>query len=511
MNPQAIQRALRLSMIDGALATMMGSLAGGIFLVGFALNVLGATTLQVGILAALPVSANLAQLAGAILIESFGHRRLLCIIAVTGARLMWIPIILLPLAMFDPWSDWRVWLLVALVGVSSLFGAVSGVAWLEWMSDVMPPEIRGAYLGRRNMVAAASGMIMVLGGGAFLSGWEVRHGKADPVGYLVLFATGLIVGLVASWVLSRVPDPKAGTRPRGPFRWSTLGGPFRDANFRSLVVYVAVFMFVTQLAGPFYAVYMIEHLQVDFGTITWLITFATLASLFMLRIWGPISDQMGNKPVLIVAGAAHALIPLVWIVAQPGVYYWPLVMAHVLSGVFYSALLLAQVNILIKLAPETGRAIYIAVFNASIGLAVAVAPITGGWLLEVLAGAAWRAGEFILLNLHLLFLLSGGLQLLVLLAIVRVHEAGSAAPQAVILQLRNDLDPQTGLASATDFMTVNAARTGGLLRTIDVHTDDWAARSERKVAGWLDQAGGRFEQPRRALQSLLAEDETWKQ
>src|SRR5690606_14864553 len=155
-------RALRMSTVDGAFATIMASLAGGIFLVGFALNVLEASTVQVGILAALPVSANLAQLLGSIFIEMFGRRRLLCIVAVIVSRLMWVPVILLPLAMFDTFSDLRVWLLVLLVGLSCLLGAVSGVAWLEWMSDVIPQNIRGSYLGRRNMVCAASGMVVVL-------------------------------------------------------------------------------------------------------------------------------------------------------------------------------------------------------------------------------------------------------------------------------------------------------------------------------------------------------------
>lgn len=505
-------RALRMSTVDGAFATIMASLAGGIFLVGFALNVLEASTVQVGILAALPVSANLAQLLGSIFIEMFGRRRLLCIVAVIVSRLMWVPVILLPLAMFDTFSDLRVWLLVLLVGLSCLLGAVSGVAWLEWMSDVIPQNIRGSYLGRRNMVCAASGMVVVLAGGAFLNAWEQQNGKQDPWGYVILFGVGLMFGLISAWFLMSVPDPKSkATEPRPPFRLGTLAGPFRDRNFLSLVVYVGAFMFVTQLAGPFYSVYMIDALSVDFATITWLITFATLASLFMLRIWGPISDSMGNKPVLIVAGAGHALIPLVWVVAQPGNFYWPLVFAHVVSGVFYCALTLAQVNILIKLAPETGRSVYIAVFNAAIGLAVAVAPISGGWVLELMKDFTWSAGAFTLSNLHLLFLISGMLQLVTLLAIIRVQEVGSLAPGAVIMQLRNDLDPQTGLASATDFVTVKAGRTTSFLRTIDRRTDDWADRSERLVAALLDRLEVRLRRPLQAFRTLTGKDELWNQ
>ena len=46
-------RALNFSIIDGGLSAVMGSLAGGIFLMGFALKILKAEPQQIGILASL--------------------------------------------------------------------------------------------------------------------------------------------------------------------------------------------------------------------------------------------------------------------------------------------------------------------------------------------------------------------------------------------------------------------------------------------------------------------------
>ena len=497
MSPEATKRALNTSIIDGAFATVMGSLCGGIFLVGFALNILDATTLQVGILAALPVSANMAQLLGSILIERFGHRRRFCICWVTLARLFWIPILLLPLPLFHGWADWRIWLLVLMVGLSSMHGSMSGVAWLGWMTDLIPPETRGRFFARRNMIAATSGMLTTLAGGAFLNHWEVTRGRDHPLGYLILFGIGLTFGLIASGFLARIPDPRAfpGADAKPAFTWKRLRAPIQDPNFRKLLLYAGSFMFVTQMAGPFYAVYMIDFLEVDFSSITLLITFATLASLFMLRIWGPISDQLGNKPILSVAGFAHALIPLVWVVAQDEIHYEALVLAHVLSGMFYAAIMLAHVNVLIKLAPEAGRSFYIAAFNTIIGLSVALAPIFGGLLLDLFSGLQLQFGTWHLTPLHLLFLLSGALQILVLPLLARLQEPNAAASRAVLMQLRNDLDPQTGIASATDFITVRATKTTRVLQQIDGKTDDWAAHCEARVARILDALLPRLRKP----------------
>jgi MFS family permease len=500
LTEEQIHKALRTSIFDGAFATVMGALCGGIFLVGFALNVLQATTLQVGILAALPVSANMAQIIGSIIIERFGNRRRFCIAWVTLARLFWLLILLVPLPLFQDWGDARIWFLVLLVGLSSMNGSMSGVAWLGWMSDLVPGDIRGRFFAKRNIVAATCGMIATLAGGAFLNHWQTQHGRENPFGYLTLFGIGIVFGLISSFFLSRVPDPKKKSKDdRAKITLATLTAPLKDGNFRSLLVYVGLFMFVTQMAGPFYSVYMIEFLEVDFSTITLLITFATLASLFMLRIWGPISDQMGNKPILTVAGFAHALIPLVWVVAQDNLYYEALVLAHVLSGMFHAAILLAHVNILIKLSPEAGRSFYIAAFNTIIGFSVALAPIVGGILLEVFSGVELSIGTWQLNNLHLLFLLSGGLQILVLLLLARLHETGSASSRTVLLQLRNDLDPQTGIASATDFVTVRATQTTRVLKKIETTTDDWAARSEARVEKFIDLLIRKLRRPVRFL------------
>ncbi|MCC5790176.1 MAG: MFS transporter [Opitutales bacterium] len=486
---EVINRSLSLSIWDGAFATMMFSLCGGIFLVGFALTILDASALQVGILAALPVSANIAQVLGSIFIERYGYRRKWTIVSVTLGRLFWLPVILLPLAIFAGWGDTRVWLLVVFVGAASLLGSLAGVGWLGWMSDVVPPATRGTFFAKRNKICAGAGMVVILGGGYFLNFWEDLRGRDDPYGYLFLFSLGLVLGLISSYLLYCITDPKEGPAPpeaKKNFRWSGLWRPFQDRNFRRLIVYVALFMFVTQMAGPFYAVYMIDSLKIDFGTITLLITFATLASLFMLKIWGAISDQFGNKPILLVAGAAHALIPLVWVVAQGAVYYEALVIAHILSGGIYCAILLAHLNILIKLSPEQGRSFYISAFNTVMGLSVVIAPIVGGLFLEWTAGATATVGTWEINNLHVLFLLSGALQFAVLFSLLGLREEGSSPSRQVIMQLRNDLNPQTGLASATDFISVRAGQTNRFLKTIDKRTDDWAARSEAFIGRLWD-------------------------
>src|SRR5690606_8782112 len=70
---------------DSAWASLTGSLYGGGVLVGFALA-LGASPSVVGLLAAIPLLAQAAQLPGIALVERLRRRRAITVIAVTVAR-----------------------------------------------------------------------------------------------------------------------------------------------------------------------------------------------------------------------------------------------------------------------------------------------------------------------------------------------------------------------------------------------------------------------------------------
>ena len=61
------------SVAEGALATVMTTLLGGVFLTAFALR-LGASELQIGLLGATTPLASVAQLAGSWAIERTGRR-----------------------------------------------------------------------------------------------------------------------------------------------------------------------------------------------------------------------------------------------------------------------------------------------------------------------------------------------------------------------------------------------------------------------------------------------------
>ena len=507
MDSKLQNKALTLSTIDGALSAVMGSLAGGMFLMGFAIKILRATPQQIGILAALPMFANLVQIFGSIIIEKTGKKKLLCFVSIFVNRILWILIILLPLAVFAPLADWKVWVLVAIIAVSSLFGSLAGISWIAWMSDIVPENIRGSYFGKRNMIASACGMIAVLLGGKFITMWAEQFGETNPFGFILLFASGLAIGLIAIFFLSRIPEIESTKKEgAGSFGFKVFFKPLQDRNFFTLILFVAAWIFAIQIAAPFYGVFMIENLNINFSTITILGTFATFATLFMMKIWGPISDKLGNKPVIIVSGWFLIVVPFLWILAVPGKYYLPVLLAHVLTGAFMAGAALSQFNILIKLSPREGRSVYLALFAAITGIVGATAPIIGGSLSSMLGNFSMTISNYTVSNLHVIFIISAVLQAVTIFFILKVKEPAASTPVAVIMQLRNDLNPQTGIAGAADFMMVELEKTGSILNKIDKITDRLADKSEEQIGKVLDKGEKIIKKPLDRIRDFLKSD-----
>lgn len=80
LTEEEIQSGLRSVIKDGLTTQTMVTLTGGVFLVAFALK-LGASNLVIGLLAAIPLLAQLIQIPSVYLIEKYRVRQAICVYA----------------------------------------------------------------------------------------------------------------------------------------------------------------------------------------------------------------------------------------------------------------------------------------------------------------------------------------------------------------------------------------------------------------------------------------------
>src|SRR5438045_1255673 len=140
VTPRQLERGKRALVKDAAWASMVGALYGGVILVGFALE-LAATPWHIGLLAAIPFLAQIAQLPAIALIERIRQRRKIAVAAVSLSRVM---IVLLALPAFIPDRQTALYALLLGQMCITVFGSIGGCSVTVWLHQLLAAEGLGA-------------------------------------------------------------------------------------------------------------------------------------------------------------------------------------------------------------------------------------------------------------------------------------------------------------------------------------------------------------------------------
>jgi MFS family permease len=419
-----LERARLLFIWEGSLATGFVTCTSGTILIGFALW-MGATPFHIGLLTSLPAFAALAQLLAPYFTERQGQRKRLMTLMTGGQRALWLAVAALPFLVLPP--SISLVLLVALVTVSAMLGAIGAVPWLSWMADLVPRDMRGRYFATRNLIMGTVGLFLGPVIGLFLDRWQGWAGAASPFGFEIVFVAGAALGLLAVWLLQHITEPPM-VQGSGESLFRQLILPWKNADFRRLIFFRGYYIFMVNLAGPFFVVYYLQGLGLNFGTVYVLQTIGLLSMLVALKSWGHLCDRWGPRKVLLVNAIGKGVYPLFYVgmaVTSPGsptLLTWLLLLVAQVSCVFEGGMELAANNLQLNMAPREHNTAYLATYAAVFSLCSAVSPLIGGALLSHPAAAHMTLGPLDLAGFQVLFLVSGLLRLGAVFLARRVRE-----------------------------------------------------------------------------------------
>ena len=437
VTPAELDRGLANLVRDGVWAQGVGALTGGVLLVGYALA-LGASNLVIGLLAAVPMLAQLSQVPAILLVEHRRARRRIAVTCLTLSRALLIPLAFLP---WLPSTGAALGLLIAGVGVSAALGAVAACGWNSWIHDLVPEQRLGDFFSRRLFYATGFGMLVGLAAGEFVNWWEAAARGRPVHAYTVLFVLGALAGALSTHYLARVPEPRMAPPERALHLPAMLAEPFHQENFRRLIWFLGSWQFATNLAAPFFAVYLVAQLGYSMAFVIQMMIVSQLANLLVTRQWGRYADRFSNKAVLRVCAPLHLACLVAWtLVAMPQTERFAvplLVLLHVLMGFAASGVNLASGNIGLKLAPRGRATAFLAASSLVNALAAGIAPILGGLFADDFAErelalvVRWssgpRASDIVNLSLRhwdFFFLLAALLGLYALHRLALVREQG---------------------------------------------------------------------------------------
>jgi len=293
LSPIDVQKGIRNSIWDGMFAQPFYGVTwpGNVFLTGLAL-LLGCNAFQIGIIAAIGPLLSAVYLPAARLLERAGRRKPYYLSVVLVHRSVYFLLLILPFFAAQMSPSLQRWLLVAVVFVSQFFGIFNSVAWMSWMSDIIPEDRRGAFFGRRNMLCGGLWM-----GLSYLVGKFVDAHKTLG-GYTVVYAIATVLALVALIFAMRQPDPPLAVSDKRPSLSELWKGIYGSRGFRNFLLFQVAWGFTTSLAGPFYNVYMLDNLHITLAKITLWGIISGIVSTITQPYWGTLGDRAGNRDAM---------------------------------------------------------------------------------------------------------------------------------------------------------------------------------------------------------------------
>lgn len=355
---------------------------------------LGATGLEIGLLTAGPAVMNLLfSLPAGRWMEG---RPLIPVTFWTAVlmRLGYLALIFLPCILA---SVLQIRLALGIVLAMSLPGTLLAIAFNALFAEVVPADLRGEVVGRRNALLAISMTVTTL-----LSG-QLLNRITFPLNYQLVFALGGLGAVMSTYHLFRLRLPGGSIRPtalaqptsdRPLIRWDVLKGAFGRFTLAYLLFYSFQYMGITLFPLAVVRLLQLSDEQISLGSAL----FYLVMMLVSLRL-GRLSRRFNYHQQLAASTLAFAAYPLLLGLARGAAllpFYW---LASFLGGGIWAIISASLLNRLIEVAPEDDRPAYLAWHNLALNLGILL-----GSLIAPAAGETFGLQNALLLTAGLRFL-----------------------------------------------------------------------------------------------------------
>jgi MFS family permease len=441
LSDEDVRKGLKMVIWDGLAAEVMIVFTGSTFLVAIAL-LLGASNIQIGLLAAMPTITNLSQLISITLVRRFNNRRAIAVYCTWLAR---IPLLIIGILILIS-NHTSVHSLIFFFFFYYFFGSIAGPSWNSWMKDMVPENMLGTYFSRRTRLSQALNVILSLVLALVLDDIRKYHPENELAVYAVFFILAGLFGLIGGFMLSKAPEPKGKLSNADILSLFKL--PLQNGNFRRLLVFNSAWVFAINIGQPFFTVFLMKGMGLPVSYIIILGVISQVVSILTLRVWGVYSDRYSNKTIIGLSTPIYIACIIAWcfvgIFRHSFMNLGLLVGIYVFSGIATAGTNLSLTNIGLKLAPREDAIVYISVKNIVTAVFSSIAPLIGGLLADYFASiqltvsVQWNSPRidkiFKLLFLHewnFLFVISALLALVSLEFLIHINETGEMDKEVV--------------------------------------------------------------------------------
>jgi MFS family permease len=353
----------------------------------------GLNEVWLGLAASFPMAFQIFQLFAPAVIEKFSSKKILLAFFNSG-RFLWV--VLLPFLFIEQRNPK---LFIVIFALSQIFAAFAGNIWVSMISDMIPEERRGKYLGLRNFFVSLSTLLV------FYLFSIINDNVKIPYNFLLIIAATLLGSFLS--LLTLLPLEERRAAKTGTI--NDLKLVLADKNFMKLSKAYFAWNFVVLLAAPFFPYHQLHNLKLPMTYISYASITASILSMIFYTIWGRLSDEFGHKSVLIAGLSIVSITPAIWILMNERDWILALALDAVLSGVGWAAVNLAFITLPMETA-SANSPMYFAVFSALGGLGGMIGSLIGGPLARFFNSFDFYIGDFHIYGLQIFFIIESVLR-----------------------------------------------------------------------------------------------------
>jgi MFS family permease len=330
----AKERTQRLSVREGMVWSLMWGF-GESYIAPFAIALKAGST-AMAFMGTLPgLVGAFAQIAGANIVERVGKRRPISVVCTALQSLCYLPLFIIPYLFPSVAVPVVVCIYILITAANSL----ASPAWTSMMGDVVPDKVRGAYFARRNQFIIAGMILTMTVAGCAL--WMFKRHDMIWMGFAGLFVIAFLARAAGAGLLTRHYDPPYHAAKDTYYSFLDFLRRTPKSNFARFTFAIAIMNGATNIAAPFFGLYMLRDLHWSYLQFTLNTATAMLAQVIVLPWWGRISDRHGNRMVIIATSVIIPLLPIAWALTTN---FYALLLVQVVSGLTWSGFNLAVAN-----------------------------------------------------------------------------------------------------------------------------------------------------------------------
>lgn len=400
MSDADYKRGRSLFLAEGCCANGVVILTTGAFLSGYVQS-LGAGDSVNGIIGSIPLLLCTLQMFSAVVLEHIRQRK--CLIAGFSLlhRLLLSSIFFVPLFVSTP--AYRLAAVVGLYALAHCFNAFIATGTGNWLLTLVPQHMKGSYLGKKDAMAFTFTTVLSLVMGWFLD--RFRASGAEQAGFFVIGTLVFLLACTDFWCLSSIREPES-TPHRQKLR-AALWEPLADRGYQKVIFLYMFWNLALQIAGPFFSVYMVTGLKLDYTYITFLGLISSSVRVVASYLWGRLADIYSWLKVARCSMFLLGTVHLSWLFMTPETCYVLQPVLQALSGAAWGGIAISVFNLQYHYAPVEKRVLYVSANSSYAGLCGFFATLIGAALLTVLPSI--ELNGFPISSMQIIFALSGGL------------------------------------------------------------------------------------------------------